>query len=422
MANTFGKQTLVAKEAFFQFSQTGKISQNIDWRSDDFSPSENIGGAKTYRRPARVETSSRGVLTDGSVPVGAQTLTSFTEPLVTLTVGRAFEANLGISLDDATFALSKEQVVSRHLAPAARKLRNQIDTYIGNLALLYSGNVVGNPASPSTGTAARDAFASAQELLNSRGREDDGDSVAIVSEKLSTQLTVGQLSLFNPTKAVEKLYRQGMMGQFAGFDFYRSPLLPSDRVTATGTVTVNGANQSAGAIWTPTWSLITAGWTSPTVPAGTKIRLANSGTAINWVHPDTFVDTGIQATFTVVSTATVTGGAATLTLSEPLIGPGGSPNAYQNVTAIPANGATIAIVSSATAPQASLVFDRKAIIGASPKIALPKNLDFQAQENINGINVAIIESHDPYTLSKIHIMKAYVGAVVYLPEFVASVY
>jgi len=158
MANTFGKQTLVAKEAFFQFSQTGKISQNIDWRSDDFSPSENIGGAKTYRRPARVETSSRGVLTDGSVPVGAQTLTSFTEPLVTLTVGRAFEANLGISLDDATFALSKEQVVSRHLAPAARKLRNQIDTYIGNLALLYSGNVVGNPASPSTGTAARDAF------------------------------------------------------------------------------------------------------------------------------------------------------------------------------------------------------------------------------------------------------------------------
>jgi len=422
MANTFGKQTLVQKEAFYQFSQTGKISQNIDWRSDDFTPSENIGGSKTYRRPARVQTSRRTVLTDGSVPVGAQTLTSFSEPLVTLNITQAFEANLGISLDDATFALSKEQVITRHLAPAARKLRNQIDTYLGQVALLYSGNVVGNPASPSTGSAARDVFASAQELLNSRGREDDGDSVAIVSEKLSTQLTVGQLALFNPNKAVEKLYRKGLMGEFAGFDFYRSPLLPSDRVTATGTVTVNGANQSAGAIWTQTWNLITAGWNSATVPAGTKIRISNSGTPINWVHPDTFVDSGIAATFTVTQTATVTGGAATLVLSEPLVGPGQSPDAYQNVTAIPANGATITIVSSATAPQASLVFDRKAIIGASPKIALPKNLDSQAQENINGINVAIIESHDPYTLSKIHIMKAYVGAVVYLPEFVASVY
>ena len=114
----------------------------------------------------------------------------------------------------------------------------------------------------------------------------------------------------------------------------------------------------------------------------------------------------------------MSGGAGTLVLSEPCIisGP------HQNVYAGPANGAALTWVSVTSGAQPSLVFSRKAILAASPKLSLPKNLDFKAQENINGIEVSIIESHDPYNFTRFFSIQALVGAVAYLPEHIVSVY
>lgn len=412
MANNWGTQSLVAKEILFQFEQTGKVARNVDWRSEKFEPANNTGETINFRRPTISDVTTTTPGANGTV-AGAPTYTDLKDVQVPLTIEKKFVANFQVGVDDLSLRLTREQAIDRHIRPTVNRMARMIDSYLAQKALLFAGQVIGSPSAPATGDALLTNMAQAQALMNARGREDDGDSVIITPETVATTLQIANLKLFNPDKAVSALYKTGLMGQYANFDFYRSPLLPMDNALATGTITVNGAGQGV-AVWTQTWNLVTAGWTSATVPAGTKIKIPS----VNWVNPDTKADTGIAATFVVTQTATVTGGAATLVLSEPLIASG----AHQNVTAAPANGASITVLSVASGATPSLAFSRKAIIAASPRISLPRNLDFKEQENVNGIEISLIESHDPYNFNRVFSIQALVGASLYLPEHALSVY
>ena len=412
MANTWGTQSLVAKEILYQFSQSGKVARNVDFRTEKFDPDNNAGQQRTFRRPTINDVTQTTPASPGAV-AGTPTYTDLKEPLVPLTIEHKFVSNFQIGIDDLAMQLTREQAIERHIKPTVNRMARMIDRYIAQKAIAFAGQVIGNPSAPATGDTLLGNLAQAQALFNARGREDDGDSVIITPEGVATTLQQANLKLFNPDKSVSELYKKGLMGQYANFDFYRSPLLPGDNATATGTVTVNGASQGLTA-WAQTWSLVTAGWTSSTVPVRTKIKIPS----VNWVNPDTKDDTGIPYTGVVTQTATVTGGAATLVLSEPLIFSG----PHQNVTAAPANSAPITILSVGSGAAPSLAFSRKAIIAASPKMVLPNKVEFKEQAEVNGINIAIIESFDPYNFNKIFSIQALIGAAAYLPEHIATVY
>lgn len=424
-------QNKVAKEIFYQFSQTGEISKNISWRSDLFSAQENTGATVSVRRPAMVDISSVGFApgtydasnsTASTIP-SAPTYTGVTDAIVPLSITKKFVVNLNFALDEVTVNLSKEQANERYIMPAVRRMRRLVDNYIGGVALLSAGQVIGTPGSYSS--TPLEQFAAAQALLNNRGLDMSDPRVALTPEVVGSKLQTTQAALFNPVKSIERLYRRGEMGEYAGFDFYRSPLLPSDPgFTLPTGCTV--AALTAPTVWTPTTTISVSGMTPSSAAANTYagglVKFTQSGGApLNWVNPDTKVDIGVSGTFAIVSHSAISGGAGTFVISEPLIG-GSSP--YQNVNATLGAGSTMTFLNSTSTAGStpSLVFDKKAIMAASPRLNLPKGLDYYAQEEVDGVNLSVIESHDPYTFTKIHALQCIIGASVYLPEGLVRVY
>lgn len=430
MANTIKANVRFANKIFYEFKQAGKFLSSVNFKNEDFKPSENVGGAFNYRRPSKSETFQTATDALGTTPTvgSAPTYGNYTEPTLQLVVARKFAQRFVISQQDMTLGLTEGQVLSRQVKQGVITMRRQIEAYAAGIAMAGAGQTVGTPGTPATGTTLLDNFAKAAALMNNRGLEDDGKRVALVTESQAVALQGAGRTLFNPTEEISRLFRTGSLGQYANLNFAHTPLLPGDKVTiaSVGTPLVNGAGQSAGAVWTQTWSLVTDGWTANAViPAGTLITLSNGATPINWVVPDTFVDTGTQAVFRVVSTVTASaGGAATLVLSEPLIGPltggGASTNGYQNVTALPADNATITVINNVASYSPALVFDTNAVLGVSPEIYVPASIKSRT-ERIDGISVTFIESADPFNYAPIWEVQAMVGFVDGLPEGVVMV-
>ena len=426
MANTIRQQNRIANKVFYKFRQAGKFLSEVNFKSEDFKPSENVGGAFTYRRPSKSSTFETNSATIGTVPAvgSAPTYGSYTEPVVQLVVAKKFAKRIVVSSSDMTLALSEDQVLSRQVEQDVISLRRQIESYAAGIAMAGTGQTVGTPGTPATGDTLLDNFAKAAALMNNRGLEDDGKRVALVTSDQAVALNGATRKLFNPTEDIARIFRTGGLGQFAGLNFAQTPLLPGDRVTiaSVGSPVVDGAGQSAGVVWTSTWQLVTRGWTSGAViPAGTLIKIQN----VDWVVPDTFVDFGTPAIFRVVSTVTATGGAATLTLTDPLIGPlngsGDSTNGYQTVSALPADGATITVLNNVANANPALVFDGNAVLGVSPVISIPDKIEHKNQK-VDGINVMFIMSADPFNYSYIWEIQAMVGFVVGMPEGVVLVH
>lgn len=428
LSNTVRAQNRIANAVFFEFEQAGKFLQHVDFKSSDFKPSENVGRSYSYRRPGKLTTfqtapAARGAGPDvGSVP----SYGSYTEPVLTMSIAQKFRQAIAISADDLSMDVTAEQAWSRGIRQGAAAMRRQIETYAAQVAMLGAGQVVGTPGTPSTGTALLDNYIAAAGLMTNRGLDDDGKRIALVPVAQANSLVAVHRTLFNPQSDVSKVFRGGIkaLGQVGGLNFGETSLLPSDQIAtgSYGTPVVNGANQSAGSVWAQTWSMITSGWApNQVIPAGALASISNAGDPIRWVVPDVFTDTGVTATFRVVSTVTATaGGAATLTLTEPLIGPTGT-NGYQNVTALPANGATITLLNAVAAARPGLVMHSGSVLGASTAVKVPDNL-YSKTEEVDGVKLTLVKTYDPFNLSQIWELQALVGFVAGIPEGLVTVH
>lgn len=423
MANTIRNQTRIANEAFYEFEQAGTFVKHVGFKSGDFDPASNVGGSYTYRRPGKITTTQSALAAQGSTPTPGSNpgYSDYTEPVFPLVVARKFRQAIAISSQDLTLSLTGKQAYTRGVKPAAQALKRQIELYAAGVAMLASSQVIGTPGTPSTGDTLLNNFNAAASLFTDRGIQNTGGRVALVSPTVKNALLASQRALFNPSGAIGKGFLDGAFSEFGGTSFFETPLLPGDAVVVAGTpaLTVSGANQSAGAVWTPTWNLTIAGTADLVIPPGMLFTITNTG-LINWVRPDVFTDSGVRATFRVVTGATLTGGTGTIVVTEPLIGPSAS-NGYQNVTELPANGATIQILNDVAAASPSLVFDEAAILGVSPIIQVPEQVKV-TRENIDGINLAFIQTYDPLNMISIWELQAMVGFAVGLPEAVATVY
>ena len=429
--NTIKAQSRIADKAFYIFEQSGVFLKSVNFKSEDFKPSDNVGGTYTYRRPGKISTQATALSARGTTPTvgSAPSYSAYTEPTFSLTVARKFRQALAVSQQDLTTALTEDQVVERSIKQAAVALRRQIESYALGVAIAGSSQVVGTPGTASTGATLLNNFNTAGSLITSRGLEDKGDRIALIPTEIKPTLMESVRGLYNPQGPVSSLFTSGSLGKIGNLNFAETPLIPSDAVNVAGTptLTVTGAYQNAGAVWTPYWNLIVTSTAGLVVPAGTLFAISNSGTTIKWVVPDVFTDLSYQATFRTVTDVTLDGsGVGTLVVTEPLIpaqinvGGDGS-NGYQNVNANPANGATLTLLNDVASAKPSVVFDPDAILGVSPKIYVPEGI-WSKTENINGVNVTMIKSADPFNYSAIWELQAMVGFTVGLPEGVATVY
>jgi hypothetical protein len=202
-------------------------------------------------------------------------------------------------------------------------------------------------------------------------------------------LVVDNKSLFQDSGQLSKQYKEGVMGQFGGFEFFENSLIPTHTSGAEGGGTayaVNGANQSKTLSATspdPTTGSLIVDTGTKTIKAGDVFTI---GDDVFDVHPETKASTGVLKQFTVTADAT---GAGTLTISPAIISSG----PHQNVSAVPDDGDVLTFVGAAsTAYKQSVLFQKGFACFGTADLVLPSNQK-ASRKVYDGISLRIIQDY-----------------------------
>ena len=244
---------------------------------------------------------------------------------------------VNLSAIDGT--LNFDRFSEQIMRPAARAMAEKVETA---LAAEYTKfyHFTGTPGTPPSTVL---ELAEAGAFLDDTGVPKAGRvgfhppvSGAKISAQIASQNVAGR------NRSALEMATIGMAG---GFENYSTAFCPTHTVGQHGgTPQVNGASQNvtytaAKDSWSQT--LVTDGWTASVtglLKAGDVFTIAG----VYSVHPGTKASTGRLQTFTVLQDANSdAGGAATLTISPPIITSGG----FQTVNAAPGDNATITVVS-----------------------------------------------------------------------------
>jgi hypothetical protein len=229
---------------------------------------------------------------------------------------------------------SKEALTKKYFEPAARQLSQELDSRAAKFAYQNCPNVMGalgtEPTTPLP-------FLNAEALLY-RNACPAGDRAMIISPTAMASFANSVPTFFNPAATISDIWKTGKVSKGQGWEWYRSNSLYSHTAGTVTSPTVTGANQSGS-------SLIITGSNGDTLKTGDKISIAN----VNFVNPQTrrIVGAPLAKMFTVLQDYTLTGGSDTISIYPAIVGPG---DQYQNVDALPANGAAITLWPGTTSP------------------------------------------------------------------------
>lgn len=299
-----------------------------------------------------------------------------------------------------------------YIEPAMAQIANEIDTRAAKFSYQNLNNIVGVLGQdPNNMT----VFQQARERLIEKACPPEEKGM-IITPSVSTALVPALASFFNPTSEISEQYKEGSMGKLSGFDWYESVNLyrhTAGTAGTGGTFSVNG-NFSPGApsvnVANGSSLAVNAG-AGETLNVGDVISIAN----VNFVNPMTRRTVGPSSPygtmqFVVTAPITFIGGgnaADVVQISPAIVGPGGvlpaSPySQYQNVDALPLNGATITLFPGTAAPWGktgaqSLALHRDAIAMVGVKLSMPKavELSSQTRDRETGLSVRFVRMFDP---------------------------
>jgi len=196
----------------------------------------------------------------------------------------------------------------------------------------------------------------------------------------STKFQIDTKGLFHSAESIAQQYRDGKVGQTAGFEniFENTLLLPHTTGTAvaTTTYTTNGGGTTNGS------AAVTLQSATTTWKKGDVFTVADCFR----VHPETKVSTGVLQQFVCLADCTT---AMTFAPAVYVSGP------RQNVTAA-GMGATkavvkvgVATVASATMVQ-SLAYHKNAFAFVTADLPQPNGVDFASRQVVDGISVSLV--------------------------------
>ena len=329
-------------------------------------------------------------------------LQDMAEGKMSLTVN--LQRGIDFGFTGVELTLKIETLAERVIKPAMIRLANQIDV---DLMSLYSSvpNWVGQPVTGADAVIDSFAkFARGTERLDQFGVPQD-DRSAVLSPESYWALAGSQTALFMQ-QIGNQAYRQGEIGQIGGVATYMSQNVPTfvgpgnldAPATVTGAQSTTWAAVKDTEAMPGTMSLVTGAWTGATVKAGTVFTIGSGATAVKAVNPQTKAVLPFQQMFTVVADAAVTTGAATLTITPPIIPAAGAANADLPwvTTDIGAGaGAALNIVGDASgAYRQNMIFHRNAFaLVMVPMVKAPGAVDV-ARETYKGTSVRLIPYYD----------------------------
>jgi len=310
----------------------------------------------------------------------------------TVTMDQIF--GVDFSWDDVEAALRLErgmdEIEREYIAPAIDAIAQEVDSRAALWAYLNTNNVVGilgtNPTDTSIAGAAR------QRMIENACPP--GEYRMIVTPGTMTSIVNGGVTLFNDREEISKAFKEGYYGRARQFDWYESMSLYSHTSGVwAGTVETSSAGQSGS-------SLALTATTGDTFLVGDVFNIAG----VFNVNPSTRRSTGTLKQFRVVANVTAAASAATITIDPPIVGPGSQ---YQNVSALPGNGADLTMFPGTAAPTTAhsgmqnLALHRDAFMLVSGKLALPKAVEFSSQKRDpqTGITIRLVKAWDVQTSS-----------------------
>ena len=326
------------------------------------------------------------------------------EGKLTLTVN--MQRGVDFSFTGTELTLKIEQLAERVIKPAMVRLANQIDIDLMGLYVNVP-SWVGQPAVGADAPLSSFAmFARAAERLDQMACPQDMRS-AVLAPDSYWALASSQTALFLNSIGTQA-YRQGEIGQIGGIATYMSQNVPTfigpGNLDAPATVTGLQSTSYTAVMNTEatpgTMQLVTGGWTGATVKAGTVFTIGSAATAVHAVNPVTKQILPFQQMFTVMTDATVSTGAATLTITPPII-PITEPTtgAAWGTTDIAAGaGATLQVVGDASGSyRQNLMFHRDAFaLVVVPMVKPPGAVDV-ARESYKGTSCRLIPYYNGST-------------------------
>ncbi len=375
MANTVLTPDIIAKEALM-ILDNNCVMGGLTYRGyeEEFTSVNGykVGDTIRIRRPTDF------TVRDGSTA----SVQDVVEGSLNFTVDKMKGIDFAFSSSELTLKIG--ELSERVLKPALVQLANQIDR---DCADLYKDvwNWVGTPG---TNLSTFAGFAKATERLDLGAVPQESRS-ALMSPTDTWGILGSQTALYMQDVA-KGAYRKGELGQIANVDTYSSQnvqTFTAGTLRTNATPLVNGVQSTTWAATktTGTMSLDTDGWVATsTFTQGEVFTIAG----VYAVNPVTKATLNFLQPFVIKSAATATGaGTATLTISPPIITSG----AFQNVSAAPANNATITIFGTASTGYASnLVFHKNAFGLVMAPLEKPPGAVDVARKSYKGYSVRVI--------------------------------
>jgi hypothetical protein len=372
MANTLVTPEWVLMESamFFTNSLRGVAQFDRSYSDEYVQAGAKVGDTVKVRLPNLFEA------TEGE----ALQIQNILDRTVSVILNRRRHVGLGWSSAQATLEL--QEIRERYINPAIEVLANAYDRI--SLADVYKAvyNVVGTLG---TTPSALLTYGQAKVKILDLAGPDTG--LRAVLEPLAHLTVADSLkSLFHPGSLISKATKQGLIAEEAlGIsEWYTDQNIPrftSGACTAASTPLINGAGQTGS-------SIVTDGWGAASAPVkGDVVTFAG----VRWVNPLSKEDTGRLAQFVLTSTPTA-GTDITLSISPAIVTSG----ALQNVTAAPADNATVTYWSmaaggtqAATVSPQNLVFHPKAFASVMADLAMPNGGAKASRVNSKALNVSM---------------------------------
>lgn len=340
MPMNFNKQEVVAfDQALEGFEDALTISKAFKKQSFDGTEAERSGN--TFWRPMPYVAQSF----DG-IDQSANFNRNYTQLSVPATLGYSKSVPLTLTATEL-----RDQLQEQRLGKAAmQRLASDINVSCSNIAALSGTIVVKRNAAPS----GFDDIAAADYALNRVGIDTAGRKAFLPSNHYNAMASnlAGRQTLNGKTLTA---YEKAAVGEIAGFDLRKLDYgYRLAAATATG-VTVNGAAQgyvpkSTSIAATGEQSNVDNRYQNLTVTVtGSTIKVGDAFTiaGVNEVHHITKQDTGELKTFRVTGIVSGGGASGVVQISPPIIaGASDAEKQYQNVTAVPANGAAITFLNT----------------------------------------------------------------------------
>ena len=371
MSNSLLTIDMITRKSLEILENNLVLTRNVNRQYDD---SFAVEGAK-IGSTLRIRLPDRALVTDGA----ALQVQADNEQFTTLTVSS--QKHIGVNFTSAELTMQLDDFAERVLKPRVSQLASSVDA---DVATSYKGiyNTVGTPGTtPATSL----VLLQANQKLNEFATPMD-QRYATVNPAANAGLVEGMKGLFNPTGAISRQFKNGMMGE---------GILGLDEINMSQSIS-NHTNGDWGTAITVTSTVATEGQSTLGISFTGSSKTWNVGdvftiASVFAVNPQTRQSTGSLQQFVVTAAATGSS-TATLSISPALYT---SSNALATVNSFPVAAAVVTMVGSATVgyPQ-NLIYHKDAISFATADLLLPQGVDMASRQVHNGISLRIVRQYD----------------------------